>query len=84
MSATLLTSWNQQTQKYSSYVCMCLYPLLNSFKKQGIGGPVREPAHITDTDYRVEKTYHLAPYLGPYIKLVVLHLSDLAKLISIL
>ena len=31
-----------------------------------IDGSVYKPALLQDTDYTVEKTYHLAPYLGPF------------------
>ena len=34
---------------------------------QGIvGGSASKPALVQDTNYMVEKTYHIAPYLGAF------------------
>ena len=34
------------------------------FVTQGTDGSARKPALVQDTNYMVEKTYHIAPYLG--------------------
>ena len=34
---------------------------------QGIDGSARKPALRQDTEYMVEKTYHLATYLDPLV-----------------
>ena len=33
---------------------------------QGIDSSARRPVLVPDTNYMVEKTYHIAPYLGAY------------------
>ena len=42
-----------------------LYTDLKLNYKKGIDGSCK-PALVQDTDYMVVKTYHLAPYLGPF------------------
>ena len=32
---------------------------------KGIDGSARKPVLVQDSEYMVEKTYHIAPYLGP-------------------
>ena len=39
--------------------------LLSCNKNKKIDGSRRKPTHAHDTDYMVDKTYHLAPYFGP-------------------
>ena len=34
--------------------------------QQGLDGSARKPALVQDTDYMVEKPYHIAPYLGDF------------------
>ena len=34
--------------------------------RQGIDGSARKPTLLQDTDYMVEKNYHIAPYLGAF------------------
>ena len=42
------------------------YQMCRKFISQGIDSSACKPALIQDTEYMVEKTYHIAPYLGAF------------------
>ena len=44
--------------------CCAVWCCAPSVHEQGIDGFVCKPTLVHDTDYMVEKTYHIAPYLG--------------------
>ena len=56
------------TTHHSLSINICIFSLVLTLKKiyKGLDNSARKPTLIQDTKHLVEKTYHIAPYLGAF------------------